>query len=224
MSIKSALKSLPIVGPALIRWRAGRTRFEGSADYWESRYREGGNSGAGSYSRLAEFKAEVINKFVAENQIKTVIEFGSGDGAQLRLADYPAYTGVDVSRTAVEATRRAFASDTSKSFYHTSELPVGTTAELSMSLDVIYHLVEDQVFESYMNSLFGAATRFVIVYASNENKPWPNPHVRHRKFTDWVSKHQPGFSQVRHIPNRYPWRQDDVDNTSFADFYMFAKN
>ena len=39
--------------------------FAGSAAYWEERYRRGGNSGAGSYGKLAEFKAEVINDFVA---------------------------------------------------------------------------------------------------------------------------------------------------------------
>lgn len=32
-------------------------RFSGSASYWENRYVRGGNSGAGSYNRLSEFKA-----------------------------------------------------------------------------------------------------------------------------------------------------------------------
>lgn len=37
-----------------------------SKNYWENRYKSGGNSGAGSYSNLAEFKAEIINEFVAK--------------------------------------------------------------------------------------------------------------------------------------------------------------
>ncbi len=37
--------------------------FDSSA-YWEERYIQGRNSGNGSYGRLAEFKAKIINDFV----------------------------------------------------------------------------------------------------------------------------------------------------------------
>ena len=36
-------------------------RFPGSTDYWVERYQKGGNSGPGSYSELAKFKARVLN-------------------------------------------------------------------------------------------------------------------------------------------------------------------
>jgi len=42
-------------------------------NYWENRYKNNGNSGAGSYGRLAEFKAEIINKFIADKNINSVI-------------------------------------------------------------------------------------------------------------------------------------------------------
>ena len=38
------------------------------SNYWDQRYKKGGNSGAGSYGRLAEFKAEIINKFIKEKK------------------------------------------------------------------------------------------------------------------------------------------------------------
>lgn len=60
----------------------------------------GGNSGAGSYNKIAIFKAKIMNQFVAENDIQHVIEFGFGDGAQLMRAKYPEYTGLDVSVSA----------------------------------------------------------------------------------------------------------------------------
>ena len=75
--------------------------FPGSAAYWESRYAKGGSSGVGSYGRFAEFKAEVLNRFVATHSVQSVIEFGCGDGNQLALASYPWYLGYDVSATAV---------------------------------------------------------------------------------------------------------------------------
>ena len=46
-----------------------------SGEYWENRYKANGNSGAGSYNRLAEFKAEVINGFVKENNMEINYHF-----------------------------------------------------------------------------------------------------------------------------------------------------
>jgi hypothetical protein len=43
-----------------IRGRIGSGRAFNSLVYWQERYAEGGTSGAGSYGRLALFKAEVI--------------------------------------------------------------------------------------------------------------------------------------------------------------------
>jgi hypothetical protein len=231
LSLKNAIKHMPLLGPVAVRLKrylapgAGAAKpFAGSADYWESRYRTGGDSGAGSYNRLAEFKAEFLNGFVADHKILSVIEFGSGDCAQLKLARYPAYIGVDVAPAAVEMGRAQFGTEAGYSFYHTSELPADLTAELSLSLDVIYHLVEDSVFERYMNQLFDAATRYVIVYASNEDRAWSSPHVRHRKFTQWIDEHRSDFTLIERVPNKYPFDEKDQDNTSFADFYVFARN
>ena len=89
--------------------------FPGSAEYWEKRYASGGSSGKGSYGRLSEFKAEVINNFVSKHGVESVIEFGCGDGNQLKLAKYPAYVGLDVSEKAVALCKEKFNNDISKS-------------------------------------------------------------------------------------------------------------
>ena len=60
--------------------------FTDSGSYWEQRYVRKRTSGAGSYGRLAVHKAEVLNQFVTDNNIDTVVEFGCGDGNQLTLA------------------------------------------------------------------------------------------------------------------------------------------
>src|ERR1700744_3995435 len=77
-----------------------------SSSYWESRYASGGNSGVGSYAQFARFKADVLNTFVAEHKVQSVIEFGCGDGNQLKLAAYPKYLGLDVSETIVAKCRK----------------------------------------------------------------------------------------------------------------------
>ena len=195
-------------------------RFEGSEAYWRARYEQGGNSGVGSYGVFAEFKAEVLNGFVAERGIATVIEFGSGDGNQLSLATYPRYAGYDVSDAAIAACRARFASDPTRTFAPMSAY-AGETAELALSLDVIYHLVEDAVFERYMRTLFAAATKHVAIYASDTDEDrGDGAHVRHRTFTAWIARELPGWKLVRHLPNRYPYK-GDYKTGCFSDFYFF---
>jgi hypothetical protein len=223
--IKNAIQEVPILGDVLRALRRGKASpaFTHSSDYWDERYRRGGNSGAGSYNRLALFKSEYLNQFVRANDIRSVIEHGSGDGAQLKLADYPDYVGVDVSERAIALCREIFSGDTSRRFLTTAELPVGITADLTLSLDVIYHLVEDDVFDGYMRLLFDTATRFVIIYSSNFERAWSALHVRHRKFTVWVERNKPEWRLASQLPNRFPYDPRDPDHTSFADFYQFAR-
>jgi SAM-dependent methyltransferase len=203
------------------RWRAWR--FPGSATYWEERYRRGQTSGAGSYGRLAHFKAEILNQFVAEHNLQSVVDFGCGDGHQLSLANYPRYLGLDVSDAALDLCRRLFSGDERKAFGRIDEY-AGERAELALSLDVVYHLVEDAVFEDYMERLFGAAERYVVVYSSNDDggDRSPAPHVRHRRFTDWVQARQPAWRLLAHVPNRYPYVAGD-EQSSFADFFIFGR-
>jgi SAM-dependent methyltransferase len=223
MSLKTLLKRAPIVGPWLVRLRQALAQRHFRSDaYWEERYRGGGNSGAGSYDRLAIFKAQVLNDFCDRHRVETVIEFGCGDGNQLSLARYRNYTGVDVSPTAVALCRRRFADDPSRSFML---LPAyaGQQADLALSLDVIYHLVEDAVFEEYMRRLFGAARRFVVIYSSNYDSD-AVAHVRHRRFEDWICTSQPEWSLQERIPNAYPYDEAQPDSTSLADFYCYVRN
>jgi SAM-dependent methyltransferase len=221
--IKS-IKSVPILGSFLRRiYSKFRKAFPGSKDYWENRYATGGNSGAGSYGKFAEFKASVLNHFVVTNRINSVIEFGCGDGNQLTLANYPRYVGYDVSETAISKCKKIFSEDANKKFGLISEYN-DEKSELTLSLDVIYHLVEDNVFENYMRILFGASDKFVIVYASNtdDNRGYEDTHVKHRKFTSWVHQNFPEWTLTEHMPNIYTYKGDYL-NESFADFFIFTR-
>lgn len=202
--------------------------FHQSAQYWDDRYRLKGNSGAGSYGNLADFKAEIINEFVVQERIRSVMEFGCGDGNQLSLSCYPHYTGYDVSQCALALCQERFSDDQNKVFYLVDEWQ-GAQAELVLSLDVIYHLIEDDVFDKYMHTLFSAAQRFVIIYASNDEKynsalASHVKHVRHRKFTDWIAKNiKEPFVFHKWVPNKYPFNPRNQTETSFADFFIFRR-
>jgi len=230
MSIKEQIKRIPVFGSVARQIyreingnRSKPEPFSSSREYWEKRYASGGNSGVGSYNKFSEFKAQILNAFVVKHNVNSVIDFGCGDGNQLLLANYPAYIGLDVSPTVIESCKARFLTDTRKTFKVMSEYGEDT-ADLSLSLDVIYHLLEDEIFENYMRTLFKAANRYVIIYASDseDNAGCEGTHVRHRKFTKWIKENVSNYKLIEHIPNKYPY-EGDYRTGSFADFYVYEK-
>lgn len=219
MNVKNLMRPIPGMRQAsLLRQRLSYT---GSARFWEDNYAQGATSGAGSYGTLAEGKSRFLNKLVHERTVSSVIEFGCGDGNQLSLASYPRYIGLDVSKTAVSLCQRRFADDPTKSFYlydgacFTDRAKL-FTADLALSLDVVYHLTEDVVFDSYLTHLFAAAQRLVVVYSTNTEIGRTAPHVRHRHFTPWVQENCPGWAltKVTRGPSSEPAR---------ADFHVYER-
>lgn len=214
------------VGRLLRRALRRPTTFS-SKQYWEGRYRREGNSGAGSYGRLAKFKAEVLNGFVAEHRVSRVLEVGCGDGNQLSLAQYENYVGIDTAPSAIRMCERRFSGTTHRFLLDTDQAYRWAKSEfrpqLVLSLDVIFHLVENQAFEDYMAKLFGFDAEYVCVYSSNGPFRVSAPHVRHWHFTAWIQQHAPEWGMTRYIPNRYPFDESDPDNTSFSDFHFFSR-
>ena len=105
-----------------------------------------------------------------------------------------------------------------------SEFSNSSKAELTLSLDVIYHLIEDSVFDEYMTRLFDAADVFVIIYSSNTNDNYSSqaPHVMHRKFTDWTDENLSNWTMVQHIPNRHRYDKN-IEGGTCADFFIYKK-
>jgi hypothetical protein len=194
-----------------------------SAEFWEHRYISGGTSGAGSFGRLATFKADFLNAFVSANSIKSVIEFGTGNGVQTKLYDFPMYTGIDVAETAIAASRLLFAGSDKHQFLLSSELAQAHECDLSLSIDVLYHLVEDLVFDKYVRELFFFGNRYVVIYSSDDDAPSPAIHVRHRKISKFIAARFPEWRHAATVKNLYPFDIADQNNTTFSDFLVFVR-
>jgi glycosyltransferase involved in cell wall biosynthesis len=214
------LAAVPSVGGLLAVLR--KRRFRSSSHYWEQRYSVGESSGVGSYGRFADYKAGVLNRFIAEHNIRKVADFGCGDGNQLRLLICPEYLGLDVSPAAVEKCRASYRHDRTKTFV----VDGGEEAlakvrefspELTISLDVIYHLVEDETFKRYLTNLFEVSSRYVMVYSTNFDKRYDFPHQLDRKFTDYVAEHMRGWRLMKVLPN--PHKGPDTQ----SDFYIYER-
>lgn len=221
--IKTLIQKNHILGKLSSQLYSWIFKFHGVENYWEKRYASGGKSGAGSYGKFAEFKADVINKFVKENGILSIIEYGCGDGNQLRLFNFSSYVGFDISPTAIQICKELFKNDPTKQFKNITEYN-GESAEMTMSLDVIYHLVDDPVYEDYMQRLFSSAQNYVVIYSDDGKKSinFHASHVRHRRFEDWIERNSRDWTLMERISNPYPYEKDPQNGT-FADFFIYKK-
>jgi hypothetical protein len=113
-----------------------------------------------------------------------------------------------VAGTAVDLCRYRFDTDPSKSFFlydgaYFNDRGGVFAADLAISLDVVYHLIEDTMFEQYVTHLFSAAQRFVVVYPANMDIADGTPHVRHRNFTGWMEDNCPQWRSDGITPGPY---------------------
>jgi hypothetical protein len=201
-----------------------RNRNFKSSVYWEKRYAKGGNSGVGSYGELAIYKAKFINAFVKREKLNKIIEFGCGDGNQLTLSEYPNYIGLDVSDTALNSCINLFKNDVTKQFYKyvPSSFNLDDSlfqSQLSLSLDVTYHLVETEIYDLYLHHLFDTSTKYVMIYSINCDVP-PNEtpsHIRYRKFSKWIAINKPNWDEIVYNENKLN------SPKGACDFFIYKK-
>ena len=161
-------------------------------NYWNERYKNGGNSGAGSYNEEAMLKASFINTWIKNLDIKTITEIGTGDGNNAMMYDVKmSYCGYDISSEAIKLSETRFNKHRNRLFYlfTDKEEYIDYDAKLCLCLDVWYHLINDSVFEELCQKLFVKGNwKYIIIYSFEAN-PFPNQKAgQHIKYRDVLSK------------------------------------
>tara|TARA_R110002126_G_scaffold291650_1_gene454847 strand:+ start:1712 stop:2308 length:597 start_codon:yes stop_codon:yes gene_type:complete len=186
-----------------------------SGEYWERRYESKGNSGLGSYGKNCNYKAMVINKFLEESGIQSVLELGCGDGNQLSHINYKEYHGFDISDIAIELCNQKFKNK--ENYYFTSDVDrLSNAYDAVLSLDVIYHIVEDELYYQYIDDLFGRSSKYVVVFSSNFSNNPASQHIRHRSFTTDVENYVDNFKL-------YTTLETPKEVLTSANFYFYKK-
>jgi SAM-dependent methyltransferase len=188
--------------------------------YWEQRYKEGGNSGAGSYGRLSKFKSDIINNIIKKYNIKTILDLGCGDGNQLSYFKINNYVGYDISKTIILKNQIKFKYDNTKQFIYNLSILNNKKFDLVLSLDVIYHLLEEELYQEYLNNLIKYSNKYILIYSSNKIH-FNNKHIKERKFTNDLKKKKE-IEFIQFIPNKYPFKNDPI-NESISNFYLYKK-
>lgn len=190
-------------------------------EYWDIRYMQGGDSGSGSRGDLLSWKAEVINQFIKQKKIKSVMDFGCGKGDLASLINVDAYYGYDISPQAVKLCPKTLG----KSFDVLPEYL--NQSDLAMSIDVIFHCVDVESYDKHLFNLFQAGKKFVIIYGFDHEVDGTIHYANHyfpRKFTKDIEIMYPKLKLIKTIKNKYPAEKYGPENGSLSNFYIYQKN
>lgn len=158
---------------------ANNPRFQTSA-YWRTRYDRGASSGGGSRGAEATMKASLIDRVIDEVRPTSVLDFGCGDGyvSGLVTRSVPIWVAYDPN---VEGKDRR---------------PSGIF-DLVLSLDVLFHLPNEDEYRAYLHALFGYAKRSVFVWSTNHDNAKGHHHVLDRA---WLADAPKAWSVTWAIP------------------------
>nr|WP_186363469.1 glycosyltransferase [Rhizobium sp. ACO-34A] len=192
-------------------------------------------TGDNSNDPLTRYKGLVVNLFAQQKNLRSFVELGSGDGSHLPYFDFEQYTGFDVSQAAVARTKAMYAANPNFRFIWSGEPELDWEVheqeyECALSLDILQHLTDDEIFTDYMDRLFSLSSRYVIIYAPNFDAPGGDGalHARHRKFVDFVEQRYPQWTLLKYLENPFKFKlqteadfaiygRDDMDNVAFMD-------
>uniref|UniRef100_A0A6T8PLK2 Methyltransferase type 11 domain-containing protein n=1 Tax=Hemiselmis andersenii TaxID=464988 RepID=A0A6T8PLK2_HEMAN len=120
---------------------------------------------------------------------------------------------------AIQMLEEQFATDNQKRFLLSQPGNVsGLEADITLSIDVIYHITDIEDWMQYFDDLFSAARKFVLIYAFDGDfkKQSRAEHVIFRGFTDYVRDNFLCWEHVLTVPPLH------VRNTS-ASFYLWQR-
>ena len=158
-----------------------------SGKYWEKRYSSWWDSWKWSYNEHAKYKSKILNNIIKDNNISTVIEFWCWDWNNLKYYNIKKYIGFDVSKTAIIKCKENYKNDENKSFiYYIPNLFKSgwLQSQLVISFEVIFHLIEDEIYYKYMADLFNSSSSYVLIFSTNKkNINMTSAHYKDRVFT-----------------------------------------
>ncbi|GAH64399.1 unnamed protein product, partial [marine sediment metagenome] len=132
--------------------------------WWDSWYGRGGSSGSGSEGELLEYKVNYLNELFKKYCLKTVLDFGCGDGVVASRLNCQIYLGIDISSKVIEfckarIKRPGFSFEHGHFFDYTPEViknKFASNLDCCMCIDVLYHISDTEVLNKILENLFSS--------------------------------------------------------------------
>lgn len=190
--------------------------------YWDDRYKNGGNSGSGSTGKLLEWKIETINNIVSELEISSICDIGCGDGKLSNSFEGKDYKGYDISEEAIKICKEKYPSI---SFNTLDSSTYIEPAELSMSIDVIFHCTTESEIINHLHIL-NSSKKYILIYGYNHKiepgEIWA-PHYQPSDFLRIIKSNFKNWKLIKKINQNYPVLEYGKNKGSLSDFYLFEK-
>ena len=173
-------------------WPTGNAIVPLSTKFWCDRYRDG-------YSDPStNLYGDFLPQFLTARKLSTVLDYGSGDGHQTRffLPACPVYVGIDPSSHAIEQckARMTRMPRRSTTFFVTmkewmSSEWAHSTWDVTLSLNVLPFLDEDEVRVGYLAQLFSWSHLYVVIcYPLSQRAS-----RRRADMMEWITTSCPGW-------------------------------
>ncbi len=202
--------------------------YKDATAYWTKRYEVGMGSGIGSRGQLAHYKAEFVNDFIRDHAIGSLIDLGCGDGHIAAMLQVERYLGLDIVPSSIGLCRSQFGNRPDMTFTPISAGSIGNfehflSCDLSLSMDVSFHIVDEAEFAAHVRRLCMFTSRYAILYSSRSqettrslNGEAPRAHKLHRDIVAAVQTEAPDFRYLGEEPHPYP-------EESQARFHIFER-
>jgi len=198
-------------------WSYVNPEYNFSFKYWENRYNSGGNSGNGSYGEGLKNKALLLNNLINKYDLKSISDVGCGECTLLPyLQGIRKYYGYDISPTVLSKISKNNQDGFSKEFILLTNNTKIVSSDLVLSLEVIFHQVNDDEYLDYMRKLVNSNGEYLLILTMNEGILKTN-HIknRHIKYRD-ISKFMDSTNYS--LVEKFPF----TERTS--TYYLYKKN
>lgn len=196
-----------------------RKLFSTKNNYWDMRYKFGGNSGSGSINDHREWKWKQIYLTIPE--INDVIDVGCGDLSfwddkfcknYLGIDISKNYIGIDISKTIIERNKEIrknwlFLNDNATFKYDIK-------ADTVFCLDVLFHIMDDNDYFKIINNIMDYSNHWLVIYTWDKN-----PMTKENKLYQCYRRFP-----VEHVMDKFILVKHEKDTTDkYGAIYIFKR-
>ena len=161
--------------------------------FWDSWYRKGRSSGAGSSGDERKLKIEFIKENCAD--VKSILDIGCGDfqvGKEIcEIFPEAKYVGLDISENRIERNCSKFKQyrfEKMSDYSSVSEFD----AELILCIDVLFHQLDDSSYQELLQVLKTSSWKYLVLteYDDAMITVYNGTDLKHRHFEPTVIGHE----------------------------------